>query len=432
MSPTATLTLDDGREIKLPVIVGTEGERSVDISALRAETGYITLDPSYGNTGSCQSKITFIDGENGILRYRGYPIEQLAENATFAETAYLLIFGELPTAEQLEHWSGRLTEHEILHESIRHFFTGFPPNSHPMAILSAVISASSAYYPEIANLEERRDFERAAARLVSQVRTIAAASYKMVKGEPIIYPKPDQHYVENFLHMMFSLPHKDYELREEVVNAMRMMLILHADHEQNCSTSTVRMVGSSGANLYASASAGVSALWGHRHGGANQQVLEMLERIRERDMPVSEVIERVKSKRSRFLLMGFGHRVYKNYDPRAKIIKKACDEMLEVLGVQDPLLDIAKELEEAALHDEYFIERRLYPNVDFYSGIILKAIGIPTNMFTVMFAMGRMPGWVAQWRELNLNPRNRIARPRQVYQGENERDYVPIENRTAE
>ncbi|MFW5870362.1 MAG: citrate synthase [Candidatus Sumerlaeota bacterium] len=427
MVQKATLKLED-QEIKLPVVKGTMDEKGIDISKLRTETGYITLDDGYGNTGSCQSKITYIDGEAGILRYRGYPIEELAQHAIFAEVAYLLIFGELPTEDQYKVWSELLTEHELLHESMRHHFDGFPITAHPMAILSSMINASSCYYPEIMQLEERRDFERAAARLISQTRTIAAFSYKMSRGERIAYPKPEYHYVQNFLHMMFTLPNKEYELQPEVVSALRLLLILHADHEQNCSTATVRMVGSSNANLYASAAAGVCALWGDRHGGANQAVLEMLQRILDRGQSVEDVVERVKNKN--FKLMGFGHRVYKNYDPRARIIKEACDEVLEVLGIHDPMLEVAKKLEEAALQDEYFIERKLYPNVDFYSGIILKAIGIPTNMFTVMFALGRMPGWVANWREVKRNPRSRIYRPRQIYQGPKERHWIPRLERT--
>lgn len=426
MVQKATLKLDD-QEIKLPIVKGTMDEKGIDISKLRAETGYITLDDGYGNTGSCQSKITFIDGEKGILRYRGYPIEELAEHAIFAEVAYLLIFGELPTDEQYNTWRDLLTEHELLHESMRHHFDGFPILAHPMAILSSMINASSCYYPEIMQLEERRDFERAAARLISQTRTIAAFSYKMSRGERIAYPKPEYHYVQNFLHMMFTLPNKEYELVPEVTSALRLLLILHADHEQNCSTATVRMVGSSNANLYASAAAGVGALWGDRHGGANQAVLEMLQRIIDRGQSVEEIVERVKKKS--FKLMGFGHRVYKNYDPRAKIIKKACDEVLEVLGIHDPMLEVAKKLEEAALKDEYFIERRLYPNVDFYSGIIYRALGFPTNMFTVLFALGRLPGWIAQWKEMNEDPKGRIGRPRQIYTGNQETQYVPLDKR---
>ncbi|MBN1868102.1 citrate synthase [Candidatus Sumerlaeota bacterium] len=429
MSQECTIVLD-GKEHKFPTVVGTEQEKGIDVSRLRATTGYICLDEGYSNTGSCQSKITFIDGEKGILRYRGFPIEELAIHSTFAETSYLVVFGELPTARRLERWSGLLTEHELLHESMHHHFEGFPPGSHPMAILSSMINASSCFYPGIMDLEDRRDFERAAARLISQVRTIAAFSYKKILGQPIIYPKPDMKYVENFLQMMFSLPNREYDLLPEVVNAMRLILILHADHEQNCSTSTVRMVGSSQANLYASAAAGVCALWGRWHGGANQEVLEMLEGIRESGKSVKDIVENAKKDRTS-RLMGFGHAVYKNYDPRAKILKEASDKVLERLGINDPLLDIAKQLEEAALSDPYFVERKLYPNVDFYSGIILKAIGIPVSMFTVVFAMGRMPGWVAHWKEVRDNPKMRIYRPRQIYVGPATRSYVPMDQRES-
>lgn len=417
---SCTLNLD-GQTHKLNTIKGTEGERAIDISKLRDTTGYVTIDSGYGNTGSCQSKITYIDGDKGILRYRGYPIEDLAQKSDFTEVAYLLIFGELPDATQRAHWSGLLTEHELLHESLQHHFEAYPPNAHPMAILSAMINSSSCFHPEIMDLEHRRDFERAAARLVSQVRTIASFSYKKSVGQPIIYPKPRLRYAENFLHTMFSLPYDDYELKPEIVNALTQILILHADHEQNCSTSTVRMVGSSLANLYASVAAGVCALWGSRHGGANMQVLDMLQRIHDRGQSVEDVIEKVKQRK--FKLMGFGHRVYKNFDPRSRILMKSCDEVLNALGIHDPLLDIAMKLEEAALKDDFFIERKLYPNVDFYSGIILKAIGIPLNMFTVLFAMGRTPGWIAHWYEVQSNPRTRIDRPRQIYQGAPLRSY---------
>ena len=428
MSQTCKLSLD-GKDYRLPVVLGTEGERAIDISRLRSTTGHITVDRGYSNTGSCQSKITFIDGEKGVLRYRGYPIQELARHCQFSEVAYLVIFGELPTQAQLAHWSQLLTDHALLHESLQHHFEAFPPIAHPMAFLSAMINASSCFCPEIMNLEERRDFERAAARLISQIRTIASFSYRKSIGLPIVYPKPEFRYVENFLHTMFSLPYKDYELHKEAVDAMRLLFILHADHEQNCSTSTVRMVGSSQANLYASAAAGVCALWGPRHGGANQKVIENLQRIHERGQSVEEVLERVKTKAAGSRLPGFGHPVYRNHDPRAKIIKRACDRLLNKLDIHDPLLDLAKRLEEAALKDDYFIERRLYPNVDFYSGIIYRAIGIPASMFTVMFAIGRMPGWVAHWREVASNARGRIYRPRQVYQGETLRHVVPTDKR---
>ncbi len=424
----ATLTYD-GKEIELPVVVGTENEVGIDISNLRNQTGWITLDDGYGNTGSCQSSITYIDGEKGILRYRGYPIEQLAEKSTFVETAYLLIYGELPSEKNLLDFRHLLNEYEFLHEDMRHHFEGFPPNAHPMAVLSAMINAMSCFQPTLMQPEDDDHFMEASARLLSKVRTIAAASYKKSIGHPMMYPRYDLQYVPNFLHMMFSLPNHYYEPAKEVVQALKQILILHADHEQNCSTSTVRMVGSSQANLYASVAAGVCALWGPLHGGANQAVIQMLTQIHESDEDVSRFITKVKDKDSKTRLMGFGHRVYKNFDPRAKIIKKACDEVLDKLGVSDPLLDIAKHLEEVALKDEYFVERKLYPNVDFYSGIIMRAIGIPVNMFTVLFAIGRMPGWIANWREVHLNPKARINRPRQVYQGATHRDYVPIDQR---
>ncbi|MBN1516868.1 citrate synthase [Candidatus Sumerlaeota bacterium] len=429
MPETCKLNLD-GKEYELPVVTGTENEKAIDISKLRATTGYITLDDGFANTGSCQSSITYIDGEKGILRYRGYPVEQLAENCTFTEVAYLLIFGELPDEANRKNWWDLLTEHELLHEDMRHHFEGFPATAHPMAILSAMINANSCFYPHLMDLDDET-FVDAAARIVSKVRTISAFAYRKSMGLPRIYPRPDYSYTANFLHMMFSLPNKDYDLRPEVVKALSELLILHADHEQNCSTSTVRMVGSAQANLFASVAAGVCALWGSLHGGANQQVLEMLQNIRECGESLDKVVERAKDKSDPFRLYGFGHRVYKNFDPRAKIIKKACDELLEVLHIDDPLLDIAKRLEEVALSDEYFIERKLYPNVDFYSGIILRAIGIPLNMFTVMFAIGRVPGWVAHWREVHTDPSGRIYRPRQVYQGENERSIAPLEKRGA-
>jgi citrate synthase len=424
------VTLTVGTDIyDLPVRVGTEGECGIDISTLRAYCGLITVDDSYENTGSCESAITFIDGENGILRYRGYPIEELAERSTFIETAYLLIFGELPTAELLREFRQDLTENEFIHEDMRHHFEGFPPNAHPMAILSAMINALGAYQPALLQPEDDEHFIDAAARLLSKVRTIAAASYKKSLGQPMIYPRYDLQYVPNFLHMMFSKPYHPYDPMPEMVRALRQILILHADHEQNCSTSTVRMVGSSQANLYASVAAGVCALWGPLHGGANQAAVAMLNQIHESGEGVEAFITRVKDKKSKIRLMGFGHRVYKNYDPRAKILKVACDKLLDKLGIHDPLLDIAMELEQAALKDNYFIERNLYPNVDFYSGIILRAIGIPMNMFPVMFAIGRMPGWIAHWREGHLNPDSRIHRPRQIYVGPTKRSYVPAADR---
>ena len=430
MPETAKLLLN-GKSYELPVIVGSEGEHAVDISKLRAESDYITLDDGYSNTGSCRSSITFIDGEKGILRYRGIPIEQLAGRSTFIETAWLIIYGELPTPRQLECFSYLLTEYEMIHEGLYHHFDGFPSYGHPMAILSAMINAESCYEPEIIAMESPATFQRAAARLLSKIRTIAAASYKTSIGQPIVYPKPHLDYCSNFLHMMFSIPFKDHEPDPDVVAALQLILVLHADHEQNCSTSTVRMVASSGANLYASCAAGVCALWGPLHGGANAAVIEMLQFIHENNIELSDYVARAKEKGSKARLMGFGHRVYKNYDPRAKIIKQMADRVLGKLKMRDPLLDIAKKLEEVALSDSYFIDRKLYPNVDFYSGIIMRAIGIPLNMFTVMFAIGRMPGWIANWKEVREGE-SRIYRPRQVYVGRNKRDYVPLEERSVE
>ena len=421
----ATLQLED-KTLELPVVVGSENEHGIDISELRGETSYITLDPGYGNTGSCESAITFIDGENGILRYRGYPIEELAENSTFIETALLLIYGELPTKDKLACFSALLTEHQMLHEGLRNNFDGFPATGHPMAILSAMINAVSCYHPNLQEIEDEFTFEKAAAQLLSKVRTIAAAAYKTSKGQPIIYPRPEYSYCRNFLHMMFTLPYKDHDPDPDVVKALSQILILHADHEQNCSTSTVRMVGSSGANLFASCAAGVCALWGPLHGGANMAVINMLDRIHREGIDLKQYVEQVKKREVK--LMGFGHRVYKNYDPRARILQKRADVILKKLGVNDPLLDIARRLEEVALEDSYFKERNLYPNVDFYSGILLRAMNIPLNMFTVFFAIGRMPGWIAHWKE-QRDSGGRISRPRQIYTGPNERSYVPIDKR---
>ncbi|HEY5956340.1 MAG TPA: citrate synthase, partial [Polyangiaceae bacterium] len=404
---TAKLTLGD-KTIELPVLVGTEGEHAVDIEKLRAQTGYITLDEGYRSTGACVSDVTFIDGEKGILRYRGIPIEQLAASSSFIETAWLIIWGELPTEKQLRRFRDLLTEHELIHEGLHHHYEGFPASAPPMAILSAMINSVSCYHPDILEMESQDTFESAAARLLSKVRTIAAAAYKASVGQPLVYPNPDYDYVRNFLHMMFSIPHRAYEAPPEVVQALSLFFLLHADHEQNCSTSTVRMVASSGANLFASCSAGVCALWGWRHGGANVAVIEMLKQINQGKIAPKEYLERVKKKEVK--LMGFGHRVYKSYDPRARILAKQTDKVLALLKVQDPLLSIARELEGIALSDEYFKERNLYPNVDFYSGIILRAIGIPVNMFTVMFAIGRMPGWIAHWKETIDRPELGIAR----------------------
>lgn len=425
MPETAKLSLPDGQEYELPVLTGSEQEKAVDISKLRADTGYITLDDGYGNTGSCQSSITFINGEQGVLRYRGIDIKEVAENSDFLETAYMLIYGAFPNQEQRTSFERGIKAHSLLHENMRVQFSGFPPDAHPMAVLTAMINAMSCFHPNLFEIDtEGTDFDNAVVMLLSKVRTIAAFSLKHSLGEPIVYPQSHYSYTENFLNMMFSAPNRDYEPDADVVRALDLLFILHADHEQNCSTSTVRMVGSSKANLFTSISAGVSALWGRLHGGANQMVLEMLQGIHDRGESIERVIERAKDKNDDYRLFGFGHRVYKNFDPRARIIKASCDKVLAKLGKKDPLLNIAKELEEKCLLDEYFAERKLYPNVDFYSGIIMRAIGIPLNMFTVMFAIGRMPGWIANWKETAENPKGRIYRPRQIYVGENERTYA--------
>ncbi len=429
MEKKAILKLD-GQEIELPIIEGSEGERGIDIRQLRSQTGYITYDPGFGNTGSCSSAITFIDGENGILRYRGIPIEKFdRDNPDFVEVAYLIIFGHLPTKDELANFRSMLRENENLNEAMKHHFEGFPTSAPPMAMLSAMINTLSCFHPELLTVDDETNFEVASARLISKVRTIAAFSYRKSLGLPIIYPNPSLEYSTNFLHMMFSLPYKCYEPPQEIIDAMNLIFILHADHEQNCSTSTVRMVGSSHANLFASCASGVSALWGPLHGGANLAVIKMLKEIQEGGLSAQKCIELAKDKSSSFRLMGFGHRVYKNYDPRAKILKKASDKVLGRLGIKDPLLDIAMELEEAALKDPYFQERKLFPNVDFYSGIILRAIGIPDNMFPVIFAIGRLPGWIAQWKEQLFTKGAKIFRPRQIYIGNNEQDYIPLDER---
>ncbi|MBN1441248.1 MAG: citrate synthase [Planctomycetes bacterium] len=430
MSETGKLCVD-GSEFEMPVIVGTEQEKALDIGSLRARTGYITLDDGYANTGACRSAITFIDGEKGILHYRGIPIEQLAGKSRFVETAYLLIWGELPTSDQLASFSRQLTENALIHEGMKYHFEGFPNTSHPMAMLSAMINALSCYYPFVLEFETDKDIDKAATLLMSKVRTLAAFSYKMSKGQPFVYPDPNRRYVGNLLHMMFTVPYKQYEVPRAFQKALDLIFMLHADHEQNCSTSTVRMVGSAGANLYSSVSAGVCALWGPLHGGANMGVIQMLEQIQEGGMDIDTCVKLAKDKESGFRLMGFGHRVYKNYDPRAKILKAAAERVFAQLNHRDPLLDIARRLEERALSDQYFIDRKLYPNVDFYSGIIMRAIGIPTNMFTVMFAIGRLPGWIAHWREQFLQGSGRIARPRQVYTGQQQRDYIDMDKRRA-
>ncbi len=424
----ATLRIE-GREYEYPVLVGTEDERAIDTRKLRAETGYITYDEGYGNTGSCCSDITFIDGEKGILRHRGYPIEQLAEKSIFLEASYLIIYGELPTPDQLSAFREKVRDNAFLHEDMRHHFQGFPPNSHPMAVLSSMLNAIGCYHPEMSrnNREEGlAHFDDAVPLLISKVRTIAATTYRMSQGMPSAFPRRDLRYVENFLHMMFSDPYEPYETPTEVADALDLFLLLHADHEQNCSTSTVRMVASGGANLFSSVAAGVCALWGPLHGGANSAVIRMLQEIHDSGDDGSRFIQDAKDGKAR--LMGFGHRVYKNYDPRAKIFGAAAERVMRALGREDPLLDIARRLEATALEDEYFIERKLYPNVDFYSGIVLKSIGIPVNMFTVMFAIGRMPGWIANWKEIAEAPK-RIHRPRQIYTGKAKRDYVPLEKR---
>jgi len=412
-------------KFELPVISGSEDENAIDIRRLRMDTGYISYDPSYGNTGSCSSSITFIDGEKGILRYRGIPIEQLADKATFVEVIYLLLYGQLPTESELIHFRKDLTYHSLIHEDMKRFFDGYPINAHPMGVLSSTVAALSTFYPDRINT----DVELNIVRLLSKVKTLAAFSYKKSIGQPLIYPRNDLNYEENFLHMMFAVPSEQYDVNPVVADALRLLLILHADHEQNCSTSTVRMVGSSGTNLFISISAAIGALWGQLHGGANQKVIEMLQHIKNDGGDYKKYINMAKDKGSTFKLMGFGHRVYKNFDPRASILKKAADKVLNGLGINDPLLDIAKELEQVALNDEFFIKRNLYPNVDFYSGIIYRAIGIPTNMFTVMFALGRLPGWIAHWREMRMDESSRIHRPRQIYTGHELRDYIPIEKR---
>lgn len=428
MSDKATLAYG-GETYELPVVVGTEDEHGVDIQNLRAQSGLITLDDGYANTGSCISNITFIDGEKGILRYRGYPIEQLAEHSTFIETAYLIIFGELPNEKELAEFRNLLIEHMFIHEAMRHHFEGFPPSAPPMAILSAMINTLGCFEPALTQPEDTGHFKDSAARLISKVRTIAAAAYKKSIGDPIVYPRFDLGYTANFLHMMFCRPNKVCRPDAAVERALDQIFILHADHEQNCSTSTVRMVGSSQANLYASVAAGVCALWGPLHGGANVAVIRMLESIRDSGESIPAFIAKIKDKKAHARLMGFGHRVYKNFDPRAQFIKKSCDRVMQVLGTKDPLLDIALRLEDVALKDPYFIERKLYPNVDFYSGIIMRAAGVPMDMFTVLFAIGRLPGWIANWREVHLNTNARIYRPRQIYSGPTVRDYRPIGER---
>ena len=428
MAEFATLTVA-GKTHQLPVVEGTEQEKAIDISDLRDQTGYVTLDRGYKNTGATKSSITFLDGEKGILRYRGYPIEQLAEQSNFLEVAYLLIHGNLPTGPEIQDFTRQITVHTLVNEDMKKIFDGFPVNAHPMGVLSSLVCSLTAFYPEPADSRSSVDkLNLNIVRLLAKMPTIAAWSYKNSLGHPVNYPKNKFDYCANFLYMMFALPVEDYTPDPVVVDAMNKLLILHADHEQNCSTSTVRLVGSSKVNLFSAISAGINALWGPLHGGANQEVIEMLEAIRADGGGTQKFIDQAKDKASGVRLMGFGHRVYKNFDPRAKIIKVACDQILKKLGVDDPILEIAKNLEEAALHDSYFIERKLYPNVDFYSGIIYRALGIPTDMFTVMFALGRLPGWIAQWKEMN-EAKEPIGRPRQIYTGEQERNYVTLDNR---
>ena len=425
MTETVTLQVD-GKTYQVPLVEGTEGERAIDISRLRAETGLITLDPGYGNTGSCTSAITYIDGEQGILRYRGIPIEQFEKKPNFVEVAWLLIFGKLPDQSEYDRFSEALTYRANIDESMTHNLQGFPRSAPPMAILSAMINALSCFHPEFRKVDDPDQLEAVAARLISKIRTIAAFAYRRSRGKPIMYPDPKLRYVANFLHMMFSQPYEEYICNEVTQDALNLLLILHADHEQNCSTSTVRMVGSSQANLFTSCASGVSALWGPLHGGANVQVLEMLNRIHKGQISPEEYVRRAKLKDSGERLMGFGHRVYKNFDPRATVLQRIAERLFEKMNKKDPLLDIARKLEEITLNDSYFLERKLYPNVDFYSGIILRAINIPTNMFTVIFAIGRLPGWIAHWAEQNSAADTRIARPRQIYTGNTKTDYVSL------
>lgn len=425
-----TARLSVGEETyEFPVVEGTEGERAIDVSTLRQRSGITTLDYGFKNTASCESDITYLNGEEGVLRFRGYSVEDLAEHSRFIEVAYLLVHGSLPTKDEMEHFSELLNRHSLLHEDMCHFFDNYPERSHPMAILSAMVVSLSSFYPELSETTREEEIDVSTTRLLSKLRTIAAFSYKKSIGEPFVYPQHDLKYCANFLNMMFDSPVRPYEIKPEVVNALNAILILHADHEQNCSSSAVRLVGSAEVNIYAAMSAGICALWGPLHGGANQAVIEMLEDIYNSGKSVKEVLDKAKDKKDPFRLYGFGHRVYKNYDPRARAIKKKCTELLNALDQSDPLLEIAQELEQAALEDDYFISRNLYPNVDFYSGIIYKAIGIPKEMFTVMFAIGRLPGWISQWKEGSDDPQSKIWRPRQLYTGPCRRDFIPLEER---
>ncbi|MFC1868324.1 citrate synthase [Thermodesulfobacteriota bacterium] len=428
MEQKAKLVID-GKSYELPIITGTEGERALDISKLRQESGLITFDPGYASTGSCRSGITFMDGEKGILRYRGIPIEQLAEHSSFVETAFLLINDRLPNREELNRFSVLLNDNSLVHEDMFHFFGNFPRRAHPMGILSSMVNALRAFYPEIPERSEEEEINITVTRLLSKVRTMAAMSYKISRGHKVVYPKQEYTYAANFLNMMFDTPVRPYGIDEDLVRALNVFWILHADHEQNCSTAAVRLVGSARVNLYAAISAGICALWGPLHGGANQSVIEMLTEIRESGGDIKPFLARARDRNDPFRLMGFGHRVYKTFDPRARIMKKWCHKILKKIKRHDPLLDIAMELEEAARKDSYIVDHNLYPNVDFYAGIVLRAIGIPINMFTVMFAIGRLPGWISQWKESIEDPDWKLQRPRQIYTGLNERDYIPLKKR---
>jgi citrate synthase len=429
MPDVAKLQTPDGKHIDLPVLVGTEDERGLDISKLLGSTGYVTLDEGFVNTGSTTSAITFLDGDRGILRYRGYPIEQLASRCSFTEVCYLLLNGELPTSSELEQFADLLKRHTMLHEDLRLFYNGFPKDAHPMAILASVVGAMSTFYQDSLDPRDQMQVDISVVRLLAKLPTIAAFAYKKSVGQPVKYPDNSLSYCENFLQMMFAVPSEPYTVDADAAAALNLLLIVHADHEQNCSTSTVRMVGSSNANLFASISAGISALWGPLHGGANEACVQMLEQIRRDGGNVKKYVDMAKDKESNYRLMGFGHRVYKNFDPRATLIKAACHNVLAKQPVRDPIFDIALELEQVALSDPYFIERKLYPNVDFYSGVIYRAIGIPVQMFTVLFAIGRLPGWIAHWREMHTSPTKKICRPRQIYTGPGERDFVPMDER---
>ncbi len=428
MTEAARLTVGE-EELELPVITGTENERGLDISRLRSDAGLITIDEGFVNTGSTTSGITFLNGEEGILRYRGYRIEEIAANCDFLETCYLLIYGELPKSEELGVFRSSIRRHTMLHEDMRSFYNGFPRDAHPMAILSSVVGALSTFYQDSLDPHDPRQVEVSIHRLIAKLPTIAAYSYKKSFGQPFVYPQNDQNYCQNFLQMMFAVPTEPYEQDPDFVDALNLLLIVHADHEQNCSTSTVRMVGSANSNLFASIAAGICALWGPLHGGANEACVNMLEQIIEDGGDVQKYVDMAKDKNSGFRLMGFGHRVYKNHDPRARIIKTACDRLLDKMETRDPLFDVAQQLEEVALKDPYFIEKRLYPNVDFYSGVIYRALGIPPQMFTVLFAIGRLPGWIAHWVEMHASETKRICRPRQVYTGPTEREFVAVDDR---